>query len=122
MSGMARGRVAAKVFPVSTFIKDWREHLGLRQGDVSARLMTEYGISLSVSHLSRIERGEKPYNQRLLEALANIMQLTPGELLTLRPGAASPEPLLKLWVSLEVNDQSRLLQMVQLAFGKAPPG
>ena len=55
-----------------TFLREWRKHKGLSLERVSEWLELEKGMTLSVSQLSRIERGEQPYNQDLLEALADI--------------------------------------------------
>lgn len=50
-----------------TFIRQWREHRGMT--------LEQLGEAIHLSHaqLGRIERGLQPYNQALLEAVADVL-------------------------------------------------
>ncbi len=62
-----------------TFLREWREFRGLSQEQAGARL------GMDRSNLSRIERGEVPYNQALLEAAADAYDCEPWDLLNVNP-------------------------------------
>lgn len=61
-----------------TFIKQWRKHRKLSQERLAERVGVTHGT------LSKIERGLRPYNQRLLEALAQELNCSPADLRELR--------------------------------------
>lgn len=61
------------------YIREWRKYApkffgtkGLTLDKLSERLEVEHNIQITEGQLSRIERGEQPYNQDLLEAIADI--------------------------------------------------
>lgn len=62
-----------------TFLKEWRDYRGLTQEQAADRL------NIDRSTLSRIERGESPYNQGLLEAAAEAYRCEPWDLLNVNP-------------------------------------
>jgi transcriptional regulator with XRE-family HTH domain len=62
-----------------TFLKEWRIYRRLTQEQASERL------NLDRSNLSRIERGESPYNQGLLEAAAEAYDCEPWDILNVDP-------------------------------------
>jgi transcriptional regulator with XRE-family HTH domain len=62
-----------------TFLKQWREKAGLNQEQAADR------IGLTQSQLSRIERGDSPYNQDFLERAAEAYQCDPADLLMRDP-------------------------------------
>jgi transcriptional regulator with XRE-family HTH domain len=70
-----------------TFIRQWRlkRKLSLRQ--LANRMEKEPGGELIVSHasISRIEKGQQPYSQEILEALAEALQVSKGALLEINP-------------------------------------
>lgn len=51
-----------------TYFREWREHRGLTQEQLASRLET------SVASISRIESGNQPYTQDVLEALADALK------------------------------------------------
>lgn len=72
--------------PIGHHIRAWRQHRGLTLQRLEERLEREPGEPLiSRVSLGRIERGEQPYSQPVLEALAEALQCTPAELLTVDP-------------------------------------
>lgn len=62
-----------------TFLKEWREHRHLTQEQAAERL------NMDRSNLSRVERGEVPYSQALLEAAADAYNCEPWDLLNVNP-------------------------------------
>lgn len=62
-----------------TFLKEWREYRGLTQEQASDRL------DMDRSNLSRVERGQIPYSQGLLEAASIAYMCEPWELLNVNP-------------------------------------
>lgn len=71
---------------VGHHIRDWRLYRGLTLRRLEERMEREPGVPLiSRVSLGRIERGEQPYSQPVLEALAQAFECTPDELLTVDP-------------------------------------
>ena len=62
-----------------TYLKEWRKHRGLTQERAAERL------GLEQSTLSRLERGQLPYNQDFLEAAAKAYSCEPQDLLMRNP-------------------------------------
>lgn len=81
------------------FLKAWRKHRGLSQKQacdaayelVSDRVIAEgeegdmRRLGLSQGNLSRMEKGEIPYNQFALEILAEVYQTDPASLIMRDP-------------------------------------
>ena len=72
-----------------TFIRQWREYREYSQEKLGGMLET------SGSMISRIENGETPYTQDVLEALAEALRTDPASLLMRDPTA--PEALWSIW-------------------------
>lgn len=68
-----------------TFIREWRKHRGYTLERFSDALQVMLGMELSVSQVSRIERGDQAYNQDVLEAFAKVLQCEPNHLLRIDP-------------------------------------
>lgn len=62
-----------------TFLKEWREYRGLTQEQAADRL------EMDRSNLSRVERGQVPYSQGLLEAASIAYACEPWDLLHVDP-------------------------------------
>jgi transcriptional regulator with XRE-family HTH domain len=60
-------------------MKEWRAMKGLTLEQLAERIGIEY------SYLSKIERGERPYNQRTLENIARGLETTAAALLVQHP-------------------------------------
>lgn len=71
-----------------TFIRAWRKYRELTLAELSKSLADEGRLEISESQLSRTERGETPYNQDLLEAVARALQVEPADLIARSP----PDP------------------------------
>jgi transcriptional regulator with XRE-family HTH domain len=68
-----------------TFFREWREFRGLKQNRVAELLEIE------PSTLSRLEQGKSPYDQDMLERLAEIYECEPAEILAVDPNR-EPRP------------------------------
>lgn len=69
-----------------TFIRQWREHRGLSQDALVARVR-ERIEDFSKSSLSRMENSKQPYSQPILEALAWALNVEPADLIMRDPDA-----------------------------------
>jgi transcriptional regulator with XRE-family HTH domain len=65
------------------YLKEWRKHRGYTQKQVTGWLaeLDDDRLPQTDASLSRIERGEQPYSQRILEALADKYLCEPWELI-----------------------------------------
>src|SRR5579872_5021004 len=71
-----------------TFIRAWRKHRELTPAQIADRLSVELEMDISEGQLSRIERGETPYGQDILEALAQVLRCEPADLIMRDPTQA----------------------------------
>ena len=69
-----------------TFIREWREYRGLSLRRLADRLEIN-GPNETISHasLGRIETGDQPYSQPILEALAVALRCSVTDLLSVDP-------------------------------------
>jgi transcriptional regulator with XRE-family HTH domain len=72
-----------------TFLREWRKESGKTLVAVAEHL------HMSHSQLSRIERGDQPYNQELLEALADLYMCDVVDLLIRDP--SDPNGMWSVW-------------------------
>lgn len=103
------------------FLRAWREHKGLTLEEVAERvgLLGEarrgeaagLNAPTSMTHasLSRIERGLQPYNQVLLELLAEIYQTDVSSLLNRNP--LDPEGIWSIWDGLSPTQRVQLVEI-----------
>lgn len=70
-----------------TYIKEWREKRGLSLRRLADRLEQSPGGDLLISHTSigRIEKGQQPYSQPILEAIAEALGVSASMLLEVNP-------------------------------------
>lgn len=69
-----------------TFIREWREYRGLSLRRLADRMEID-GPNETISHASigRIEKGEQPYSQPIIEALAHALNCSVTDLLSVDP-------------------------------------
>lgn len=69
-----------------TYIREWREYRGLSLRRLADRVELD-GPAETISHASigRIENGEQPYSQPILEALASALNCSVTDLLSVDP-------------------------------------
>jgi transcriptional regulator with XRE-family HTH domain len=87
-----------------TQIRAWRKHRGLTLEQLAER------IGVTHATLSRIERGKQPYNQVLLESMADALQTDVASLLIRDP--ADPDGIWSIW---EQANRGQRRQLVDIA-------
>lgn len=69
-----------------TFIREWREYRGLSLRRLADRLeMTGPTETISHASIGRIENGDQPYSQPILEALSQALNCSVTDLLAVDP-------------------------------------
>lgn len=71
-----------------TFLREWRNARDLTLEQAAERIGELTGEGLTHGQLSRIERGEQPYSQAILEAAAEVYMTDPASLLMRNPADA----------------------------------
>lgn len=83
-------------------MRQWRLAHGLTLKEMAAAINERVGFKFtSQPNLSRVEVGEREYRQDLLEAYADVLNCTPGMLLS-RPPRVDPEAI---WRSINEEMQ-----------------
>lgn len=68
------------------YLRAWRNYRGLSLRDLANRMESEPGVALmSHANIGRVEKGEQPYTQELMEAAAVALDTTVTDLLTVDP-------------------------------------
>lgn len=88
------------------YIKEWRKFRGLTQERLADR------VDMSTSSISQLENGKQDYTQGTLEALAEALQCTPGDLLIRNP--LDSEALWSIWEGLDAPQKRQAIRMLQI--------
>lgn len=88
------------------FLRAWRKHRNKTLETVAAEL------HMSHSQLSRIERGQQPYNQELLEELAELYMCDVVDLLIRDP--SDPDGLWSISDQLEPVQRQQLVEFAKV--------
>lgn len=94
----------------TTMLRQWREFRKLTLEEVAERLELAGIRPATHASLSRIEKAQIPYSQRLLEALSVIYQTDPGNLIMRNPN----DPF-GLWSAVDQASPMQLRQIAELA-------
>lgn len=94
-----------------TFIRAWRKHRGLTLSQLADRLSVELEVDISEGQLSRIERGETPYSQDILEAVAAALRCEPADLIMRDP--AQPDGIWSLLDSLKPVERLQAVEIIK---------
>ena len=92
------------------FFREWREYRGLSQERVAERM------EVSQDYLSRMERGERRYNQHFLEALAWALNCEPADLIMRNP--LNNDAIWSIWEQIPPESRPQALKVLE-AFRKA---
>lgn len=113
MWSMAKKATGRRVYRPS-FIRQWREFRGLSLDKVVAQLpLDEKGEPmLSKTSLSRMELGKQPYSQPNLEALAVVLECSPGDLITRDP--ADTQAVWAIWETLGPSEKEQAIRHMQV--------
>jgi transcriptional regulator with XRE-family HTH domain len=88
-----------------TFIRQWREHRGLTLEQLASRIGTTH------ASLSRVERGLQPYNQPLLEAVAEALRTDAASLIMRNP--ADPEGIWSVWDNAKPAERRQIVEIAK---------
>jgi len=91
------------------YIKAWRKHRGMTQADLAT------AIGIARSYLTKIERGDRRYDQPFLEAAAEALGCTAADLISRDPSEAAE--IAALLASLSPVERVRAMAMLKAAFG-----
>lgn len=106
------------------FLREWRKHRGFKSIGaaierahelLSDRVIAEgeegdmKRLGLSQSNISRVESGKIPYNQDLLEILAEVYTTDVASLIIRNPLA--PEPIWSIYDRIPVPERTRALKV-----------
>ena len=108
------------------FLREWRKLCGLTLEQAAERVerVSEArsdaalgGRPISMTHatLSRIERGRLPYNQTLLEILAQIYRTDRASLIMRDP--SDPEGLWSIWEQLQPTERIQAVAVLKALQG-----
>lgn len=107
MSNSKRGR---------HFIRKWRKHRGLSLRKLAECLEKSPGIPLtSHANIGRIETYEQPYSQDILEAIAEALNVTVVELLTVDP--TKDGDVVDLVKLVKAKDRDRAIRVLKALTG-----
>jgi transcriptional regulator with XRE-family HTH domain len=100
-----------------TYLREWRKNHG-PNGERSKTLEAVADhLHMSHSQLSRIERGQQPYNQELLEALADLYMCDVVDLLIRDP--SEPESMWTLWERAKPAERQRIIAVADALLKQA---
>jgi len=85
------------------YIKQWRKHRGLTQEQLAER------VGIDKSYLSKIENGQRRYDQPFLETVAEILQCAPADLIIRDP--TDPEGIWSIWETLRPVERAQLVEI-----------
>lgn len=92
-----------------TFIRAWRKHRGLSLEALAER------VDMTHASLSRIERGEQPYNQDLLEVIAEALNCEVPDLLMRNP--TDPEGMWSIWEKAKPGEKQQIVEVMKVIIG-----
>lgn len=87
------------------FIRQWRKHRGLTQEQLAER------IGVSRSYLTKIERGDRRWDQPFMEAAAEALRVSVVDLLVRDP--TEPESIWSIWEGLPIPDRPRAIRLLK---------
>ena len=104
------------------FLREWREHKGLALEAAAERLVLlsqeradadpeMRPLTMTHATLSRIERGLIPYNQYLLEYLADMYGTDPGSLIMRDPETSAA--IWSIWDTLKPTQQNQVVEIAK---------
>lgn len=91
------------------FFKAWRKYRGLTQEQLAER------IGIARSYLTKIERGDRRYDQPFLEAAAYALRCSPGDLIMRDP--TETEGIWSIWEGLTPPERIRAIAVLKAMKG-----
>lgn len=97
--------MAAKPIHRPTFIRQWRQHRGYSLDKLADM------VPMDKSNLSKVERGFLPYNQEMLERLADALMTDPASLLMRDP--TRPNAIWSIWDQASAGERQQIEAIAQ---------
>lgn len=108
--------------PPRHYLRAWRQAAGLTLEQVAERVErlseeranadpSTRALSMTHATMSRIERGKIPYNQLLLELLADIYHTDRASLIMRDP--ADPEGMWSIWDQLKPTERAQAVEVIK---------
>jgi len=95
-----------------THLRAWREHRGLTQEALAARIEGMFDEETTTATISRLENGKQPYGQALLEALAAALNCEPADIIRRPPGIEDEIRL--VWSQLSPEKQKQAIDIIKV--------
>lgn len=102
---MLAGYVASMALKPRHHLRQWREHRSKTLVQVAEFLHMTHG------NLSKIERGIVPYNQELLERLAELYMCEPADLIVRDP--TDPHDIWSVWEYAKPGDKAKIVSIAR---------
>jgi transcriptional regulator with XRE-family HTH domain len=102
---MRKSRPSPKSPKLLYFFRQWRKHRGMTQEELAET------IGVTPPSISQLENGKQGFTNDTLEALAEALNCTPGDLLMRNP-LADDGPL-DVWGRIRVEDRARALEVLK---------
>lgn len=95
------------------FFKQWRKWRNLTQEQLVSRLieLAGPGIPTTTASLSRLENGKQPYNQYVLEALAQVLGTDAGSLIMRNP--LDPDAIWSIWDRANIGERQQIVKVAE---------
>ena len=108
--------------PAGHYLREWRKAVGLTLEQAADRIeraaearvdaaQTVRPIGMTHATLSRIERGKLPYNQVLLELLAQVYRTDRASLIMRDP--SDPDGLWSIWEQLKPRERAQAVEVMK---------
>lgn len=99
-----------------THIRQWRKKEGLSLRELANRMEKEPGGDLVISHVSigRIERGEQPYTQPVIEALAKALEKSVATLIEVDPDLVKDARVIDMTDRLQKADPDKREEVLRV--------
>lgn len=93
-----------------SFIRQWRKY----RGDMTLEQLADR-IEMTASHLSMLERGERPYTQETLEHIAHALQTDAASLLMRDP--TRDDAIWSVWEHASTADRNKIVEIARTITG-----
>lgn len=96
------------------YLKEWRKYRHLTQEQLAE------AAGMVVSNVAQLEQGRQGYSDKGLEALANALNCTPGQILMVDP--TKDEAIWSIWETATQGDRKKILETAKIITGKTGTG
>lgn len=99
----------------ATYIRAWRKERGYTLDDMVGRLEV-IGVPITGASLSRIERGQQPYSQDIIEAIAEALGVKVAQLIEHDPTIPQAK-VIDFLAHLDAKDAAQAEAVLRAMFG-----